>query len=91
VAGQGEEADGNGNGNGAEPDQPAADSVRVVSAHTVMPLWTGEQGGEARLMLTTSGAAPVEVWWRQLRPGEEYPSHPHQAGAVETVSVTPAG
>ncbi|WP_093802645.1 helix-turn-helix domain-containing protein [Streptomyces sp. Wb2n-11] len=62
--------------------------VRVVSADTVMPLWTGEQGGEARLMLTTSGPAPTEVWRWELQPGEEYPSHPHQAGVVETVSVT---
>lgn len=66
----------------------AEDRVRVVSADTVMPLWTGEQGGEARLMLTTSGPAPTEVWRWQLQPGEEYPSHPHQAGVVETVSVT---
>ncbi|MFD0272379.1 helix-turn-helix domain-containing protein [Kitasatospora sp. NPDC127111] len=62
--------------------------VRVVAADTVAPLWTGEQGSEARLVLTTSGPAPVEVWRWQLEPGEEYPSHPHQAGVVETVSVT---
>ncbi|WP_328315776.1 helix-turn-helix domain-containing protein [Streptomyces sp. NBC_00388] len=66
----------------------AAERVRVVSADAVMPLWTGEQGSEARLMLTTSGPAPTEVWRWQLRPGDEYPSHPHQAGVVETVSVT---
>ncbi|MFG2026541.1 helix-turn-helix domain-containing protein [Streptomyces sp. NPDC048825] len=62
--------------------------VRVVAADTVAPLWTGERGSEARLMLTTSGPAPVEVWRWRLEPGEEYPSHPHQAGVVETVSVT---
>ncbi|MDQ0700910.1 MULTISPECIES: helix-turn-helix domain-containing protein [Streptomyces] len=62
--------------------------VRVVSADMVMPLWAGEQGSEARLMLTTSGPAPTEVWRWKLQPGEEYPSHPHQAGVVETVSVT---
>ncbi|MGX1675910.1 helix-turn-helix domain-containing protein [Streptomyces sp. NPDC055400] len=67
---------------------PAQGRVRVVSADTVMPLWEGEQGSEARLMLTTSGPAPVEVWRWRLQPGEEYPSHPHQAGVVETVSVT---
>lgn len=61
--------------------------VRVVSAEAVTPLWTGEHGGEARLMLTTSGPAPVEVWRWRLEPAEEYPSHPHQAGVVETVSV----
>ncbi|MFG2635706.1 helix-turn-helix domain-containing protein [Streptomyces sp. NPDC048362] len=62
--------------------------VRVVSADAVMPLWSGEKGSEARLMLTTSGPAPVEVWRWTLQPDEEYPSHPHQAGVVETVSVT---
>lgn len=67
---------------------PPEDRVRVVGADTVAPLWTGERGSEARLMLTTSGPAPVEVWRWRLEPGEEYPSHPHQAGVVETVSVT---
>ncbi|MFE2431608.1 helix-turn-helix domain-containing protein [Streptomyces sp. NPDC059373] len=62
--------------------------VRVVTADAVAPLWAGAQGSEARLMLTTSGPAPVEVWRWKLEPGEEYPSHPHQAGVVETVSVT---
>ncbi|MFI5658737.1 helix-turn-helix domain-containing protein [Streptomyces sp. NPDC051684] len=67
---------------------PADGRVRVVSADAVMPLWAGEQGGEARLMLTTTGPSPVEVWRWRLEPGDEYPSHPHQAGVVETVSVT---
>ncbi|MFD7459323.1 MULTISPECIES: helix-turn-helix domain-containing protein [unclassified Streptomyces] len=67
---------------------PAEGRVRVVTADAVMPLWTGAEGSEARLMLTTSGPAPVEVWRWKLEPGEEYPSHPHQAGVVETVSVT---
>ncbi|MFF9409118.1 helix-turn-helix domain-containing protein [Streptomyces anandii] len=62
--------------------------VRVVDAHAVAPLWTGERGSEARLVLTTEGPSPVEVWRWRLEPGEEYPSHPHQAGVVETVSVT---
>ncbi|MCU7826966.1 helix-turn-helix domain-containing protein [Kitasatospora sp. DSM 101779] len=67
---------------------PSEGRVRIVSADDVAPLWTGEHGGEARLVLTTSGPAPVEVWRWRLEPGEEYPSHPHQAGVVETVSVT---
>ncbi|MFF8950079.1 helix-turn-helix domain-containing protein [Streptomyces sp. NPDC014940] len=62
--------------------------VRVVSEDALAPLWNGPRGSEARLMLTTSGPAPVEVWRWSLEPGEEYPSHPHQAGVVETVSVT---
>ncbi|MFF7366747.1 helix-turn-helix domain-containing protein [Streptomyces tricolor] len=67
---------------------PAEGRVRVVSADAVEPLWTGARGSTARLMLTTTGPAPVEVWRWRLEPGEEYPSHPHQAGVVETVSVT---
>ncbi|MEU9361241.1 helix-turn-helix domain-containing protein [Streptomyces sp. NPDC048301] len=62
--------------------------VRVVGADGVMPLWKGEHGSEARLMLTTGGPAATEVWRWTLAPGEEYPSHPHQAGVTETVSVT---
>ncbi|MEU9317948.1 XRE family transcriptional regulator [Streptomyces sp. NPDC048295] len=67
---------------------PPEGRVRVVTADAVAPLWTGAKGSEARLVLTTSGPAPVELWRWRLQPGEEYPSHPHQAGVVETVSVT---
>ncbi|MFJ8676960.1 helix-turn-helix domain-containing protein [Streptomyces sp. NPDC093589] len=62
--------------------------VRVVSTDAVAPLWHGQHGSEARLMLTTTGPAPTEVWRWRLEPGDEYPSHPHQAGVVETLSVT---
>jgi transcriptional regulator with XRE-family HTH domain len=64
------------------------EQVRVVAAEAVAPLWTGERGGHARLMLTTAGPAPVEIWRWRLEPDEEYRSHPHQAGVVETVNVT---
>ncbi|MHB6905194.1 helix-turn-helix domain-containing protein [Streptomyces sp. DB-54] len=67
---------------------PPEGRVRITAADAVTPLWTGARGSQARLMLTTSGPAPVEVWRWQLEPDEEYPSHPHQAGVVETVSVT---
>lgn len=67
---------------------PEERTVRVATAEDVAPLWTGEHGGEARLMLVTPGPAPVEVWRWRLHPGEAYPSHPHQAGVVETISVT---
>ncbi|WP_181803317.1 helix-turn-helix domain-containing protein [Streptomyces shenzhenensis] len=62
--------------------------VRVITADAVKPLWTGGRGSEARLMLTTTGPSPVEVWCWQLQPDEEYSSQAHHAGVVETVSVT---
>jgi transcriptional regulator with XRE-family HTH domain len=67
---------------------PPEGHVRIVAADAITPLWTGEHGSEARLMLTTAGPAPVEIWRWRLAPDEEYPSHPHQAGVVETVNVT---
>lgn len=69
----------------ATPDKR---TVQIVDAGTLTPLWTGEHGGEARLLLTTTGPAPVEMWRWRLHPGEDYVSHPHPAGVVETVSVT---
>lgn len=62
--------------------------VQIVEAAEVGPLWTGEHGGEARLMLTTPGPAPVEVWRWRLHPGETYVSHPHPPGVQETLNVT---
>ncbi|MEV4753201.1 XRE family transcriptional regulator [Streptosporangium amethystogenes subsp. fukuiense] len=67
---------------------PEGRTVRIASAEEIEPLWTGEHGGQARLMLVTAGAAPVEVWRWRLHPGEDSPSRPHQAGVMETVSVT---
>ncbi|GAB2841228.1 helix-turn-helix domain-containing protein [Actinocorallia aurea] len=67
---------------------PVEGQVRIVADVAVTPLWTGPKGSEARLMLTTPGPAPVEVWRWHLEPGEDYPSHPHQPGVVETISVT---
>ncbi|MET8945127.1 XRE family transcriptional regulator [Streptomyces sp. NPDC004542] len=67
---------------------PSEARVRVVTADAVTPLWRGARGSEARLLLTTSGPAPVEVWRWRSEPGEEHPSHPHRAGVVEAASVT---
>ena len=66
---------------------PQACHVHIVDSADVEPLWTGKRGGEARLMLTTAGPAPVEVWRWRLHPDETYPSHPHPTGVVETISV----
>lgn len=67
---------------------PPEGHVRVVTENDLTPLWTGEHGSQARLMLTTTGPTPVEVWRWRLEPGEDYPSNAHQSGVVETVNVT---
>jgi transcriptional regulator with XRE-family HTH domain len=65
-------------------DAPALVSVGLED---VAPLWTGDAGGTARLLLTTPRPAPVEVWRWTLHPGERHDSRPHGAGVVETVTV----
>ncbi|MDW6066273.1 XRE family transcriptional regulator [Streptomyces sp. FXJ1.4098] len=67
---------------------PAEDRVRVVAADAVAPLWTGPRGSEARLMLTTSGPAPRRGVAVAAGAGRGIPQPSHQAGVVETISVT---
>jgi len=59
----------------------------TVQAGDVAPLWTGPGGGTARLLLTNSQSAPVELWRWRLHPGERYDSRAHPAGVSETLSV----
>ena len=63
------------------------ESVLVVHADEVAPLWTGPFGGTARLLLTNPRPVPVEVWRWHLHPGERHDSHAHPAGVTETVTV----
>jgi transcriptional regulator with XRE-family HTH domain len=67
--------------------EPAGPDIRVVRPDDVEPLWRGEAGGTARLLLTTVGSSPVEVWRWRLVSGEPYTSEPHPSGFVETVTV----
>lgn len=69
-------------------DTRADDPIVVVDAADVAPLWTGPQGGTARLLLTNRSPAPVEVWRWVLQPGERHGEQPHVAGITETITVT---
>ncbi|MEV4419898.1 XRE family transcriptional regulator [Patulibacter sp. NPDC049589] len=68
-------------------DTPAGDVVEVVDVATLPALWTGPAGGTANLVLSTRGAAPVELWRWRLHPGESYDTVPYPEGVVRTVSV----
>lgn len=61
--------------------------LTVVDAADVAPLWTGPQGGSARLLLTNPRPAPVEVWRWLLHPGERHASAAHPTGTTETLTV----
>ena len=68
-------------------EEVGPDEVVVVDGADVAPLWTGPDGGTARLLLTNPRPAPVEVWRWCLHPGERHDSHPHGAGVTETLTV----
>ena len=65
-------------------DEPA---LTVVDAAQTAPLWTGPDGGTARLLLTSPRPMPVEVWRWRLHPGERHDSNAHQPGVTETLTV----
>jgi transcriptional regulator with XRE-family HTH domain len=68
-------------------DATREEPVTVVDAAKVAPLWTGPAGGTARLLLTNSRPAPVEVWRWLLHPGERHDSRAHAPGTTETLTV----
>jgi transcriptional regulator with XRE-family HTH domain len=63
------------------------ESLFIVTADEIAPLWTGPSGGTARLLLTNPRPNPVEVWRWLLHPGERHDSRAHQPGVTETVTV----
>jgi transcriptional regulator with XRE-family HTH domain len=68
-------------------EDPHDEPVVIVDADHVAPLWTGPEGGTARLLLTNPRPTPVEVWRWRLHPGERHDSHAHGAGVSETLTI----
>jgi transcriptional regulator with XRE-family HTH domain len=64
-------------------DKPA---VTVQADNATAPvLWTGDHGGEARLLV---GSEPLELWAWTLRPGDERSTDAHRTGSREALLVT---
>lgn len=68
-------------------EETRSDAVIVVNCDEVDPLWTGADGGTARLILTNQHPTPVEVWRWLLHPGERFESRVHRDGVTETITV----
>ena len=68
-------------------EDPREEPLAVVDAQAVAPLWTGPDGGTARLLLTNPRPTPVEVWRWRLHPGERHDSRAHQSGVTETLTI----
>ena len=61
--------------------------VRVVRADEVPVLWSGPNGGTARLLAGTRGPDMLELWEWVLHAGERYDGAAHAAGTREIVHV----
>ena len=68
-----------------ESPEPAA--VRVTRSGTGPVLWSGEAGGRAVLVASTTPPDVVELWDWTLGPGERYASDAHAAGTRELLHV----
>jgi transcriptional regulator with XRE-family HTH domain len=62
-------------------------TARLIEAHDIPTLWTGPQGGTAKLLAGTSGPNMIELWKWMLHPGETFVSYGHAAGTLELFHV----
>ena len=51
-------------------------------------LWKGVRGGEARLLVGSTGPDMLELWSWQMQPGERYDAIAHPSGTQELLHVT---
>jgi transcriptional regulator with XRE-family HTH domain len=68
---------------------PGEDGVRFVvhRAGSQTPLWRGEHGGEALLVVGVAAPGAIELWDWTLGPGDAHASEPHVAGTRELLVV----
>jgi Cupin domain len=69
-------------------DVSAGSRTDVIPAAAPRILWKGPRGGEARLLVGSTGPDMLELWEWEMRPGERYEGSPHPAGTQELVHVT---
>ena len=68
-------------------ESPGPAAVRVTRSGTGPVLWSGEAGGRAVLVASTTPPDVVELWDWTLGPGERYASDAHAAGTRELLHV----
>lgn len=62
-------------------------TARLIEPEDIPTLWTGPDGGSARLLAGTTGPHMIELWKWELRPGEEFESSAHPPGTFELFHV----
>lgn len=64
--------------------EPAA---YLIAKDDIPLLWSGENGGSARLLAGTQGPDMIELWRWEMFPGERYHSSGHPVGTVELLHI----
>ncbi|AIO43913.1 helix-turn-helix domain-containing protein [Burkholderia cenocepacia] len=62
-------------------------TMRLIVGKDIPTLWSGPEGGSARLLAGTSGPNMIELWCWELEPGERFESPGHPQGTLELFHV----
>jgi transcriptional regulator with XRE-family HTH domain len=62
-------------------------AIRVVEPERTVPLWTGQPGSSAVLLVGSDPPQHLELWDWRMRPGDGYDGAAHPAGSREIVWV----
>jgi transcriptional regulator with XRE-family HTH domain len=69
-------------------DLVATSRLSVIPAEAPRVLWKGVRGGEARLLVGSTGPDMLELWSWHLQPGERYDAIAHPSGTQELLHVS---
>lgn len=69
-------------------DLAATSRSNVIPSAAPRVLWKGVRGGEARLLVGSTGPDMLELWSWEMRPGERYDAIAHPSGTQELLHVT---
>ena len=69
-------------------DLAASSPLNVIPAAPARVLWKGVRGGEARLLVGSTGPDMLELWSWEMQPGERYDAIAHPSGTQELLHVT---
>ena len=59
----------------------------LIASEDIPTLWSGTQGGSARLLAGTRGPNMIELWRWEMLPGELFESSGHPQGTCELLHV----